>query len=221
MARSNADRGCAYYPAFLDLCHKRVVIVGAGEVATGKATGVLPCGAEPLVVIAPAATDVIRAEAGAGALEWIKRPYRAGDVAGAAVAFAATNDRALNAEVAAEARALGIPVLAVDDVPNCDFVAPAVVRRGDLVVAVSTGGRSPALAHRARLWIEEMLPTHWGDLLDVAAAVRTRLGEHGRRVPAESWQSALDTSLEDLVENGHLGEAEERLFTHLVAATEG
>src|SRR5919197_4987032 len=117
-----------YYPAFLDLRRRRVVVVGGGEVATGKVRGLLPCGPEPLVVIAPEASTFIRGQAAAGRLEWHARPYQDGDLAGAYVAFAATDDRALNATVARDARQRGVPVLAVDDVPNCDFIAPAIVK---------------------------------------------------------------------------------------------
>jgi precorrin-2 dehydrogenase/sirohydrochlorin ferrochelatase len=77
--------------------------------------------------------------AAAGQLVWLARGYWDGDLAGAALAFAATDDRLLNARVAAEARRRGVPVLAVDDVPNCDFIAPALLRRGELVLAISTG----------------------------------------------------------------------------------
>src|SRR5205814_2167233 len=112
--------------AFLDLRRKRVVVVGGGEIATGKVRGLLPCGPDPLIVVAPKASDEIQEAARAGQIEWLARPYRDGDLAGAAVCFAATDDRALNAVVAAEARRIGALVLAVDDVPNCDFIAPAI-----------------------------------------------------------------------------------------------
>lgn len=209
------ERVSTYYPAFLDLQGRRVVVVGGGTIATGKVHGLLPCGPEPLEVIAPEASDVIQTEAREGRLLWRPRAYRPDDLAGAFVVFAATNDRVTNARVAAEARAARALVLTVDDAPNCDFIAPAIVRRGDVVVAVSTGGRSPALARRAREWLEEALPEHWGDLLDVAAAVRGRLSRGGRRVTPAAWQSALDSSVEGLVARGHLDEAEAVLLGNL------
>src|SRR5207248_5396576 len=107
-----------------------------------------------------------------GELVWYARDYRRGDLEGADLVFGATDDRELNACVAADARGLGIPVLAVDDVPNCDFIAPALVRRGDVTVAISTGGRSPAMARRTRELPERILPPLWGDLLDVDAVAR-------------------------------------------------
>jgi siroheme synthase-like protein len=204
-----------FYPAFLDLRGRRVVVIGGGEIATGKVRGLLPCGPEPLVVIAPEASTLIRDEAAAGRLEWQARVYRDGDLAGAHVAFAATDERALNAAAAAEARRRGIPVLAVDDAPNCDFIAPAIVKRGDLVIAISTGGRSPALARRTREWLDRALPPHWGDLLVVAASARERLGPARARVLPEQWQAALDQEVERLAQAGNLQTAIELLLERL------
>src|SRR5919202_1680420 len=180
-----ADRGVPYFPAFLDLLGKRVVVVGGGQVATAKVRALLPCRPGPLAVVAPRASAFIRRAAETGELVWYPRGYASGDLtADTALAFGASNDRALNARVAADARALGVPVLAVDDVPNCDFIAPALVRRGDVTVAISTAGRSPALARRTRERLERALPAYWGQLLDVAAAARERLG--GRRALIEA-----------------------------------
>ena len=156
MPRSQpADRGVAYFPAFLDLLHKKVVVVGGGRVASTKVRSLLPCQPEPLVVVAPRASQAIQQAARGGQLTWHQRGYAPEDLAGASLAFGASDDRQLNARVAADARRLGIPVLAVDDVPNCDFIAPAIVRRGDLTVAVSTAGRSPAMARRTRELLEQ------------------------------------------------------------------
>src|SRR5262245_4848417 len=168
--RSLRDRGIPYFPAFIDLAHHKVVVVGAGTVATTKVRALLPCRPEPLLVVAPTASTFIAQAAERQELVWRKHEYAPGDLEGATLVFGATDDRALNARVAADARALGIPVLAVDDVPNCDFIAPALVRRGDVVVAISTGGRSPAMARRTREVLDAALPGYWGDLLGVAAA---------------------------------------------------
>jgi precorrin-2 dehydrogenase/sirohydrochlorin ferrochelatase len=218
VSRTEADRNIPYYPAFLDLCRKRVVVVGGGAIATGKVRGLIPCGAEPLVVIAPVASGEIRDAAAAGRVEWLAREYRDGDLEGADVAFAATDDRALNATVAREARRRGVPVLAVDDVPNCDFIAPAIVRRGDLVVAISTGGHSPAFARRVREHLDADLPAHWGDLLKVVGSARERLGPARARVTPRQWLAAIDDELEDLVRQGELSDAEQLLLDRLLLA---
>src|SRR5919199_5293 len=169
MARADADRGTPYFAAFLDLVGRRVVVVGGGNVATTKVRALVPCRPAALVVIAPDASAHIRHEARAGNVQWQARPYAAADLDGAALVFGATDDRDLNARVAADARRRNIPVLAVDDVPNCDFIAPAIVRRGDLTIAISTAGRSPAMARRVREHPDRSLPAAWSELLEVAA----------------------------------------------------
>src|SRR5437867_2613332 len=113
----STDRGVPYFATFLDLLHKRVVVVGGGTVATSKVRALLPCRPAPLVVIAPRASAFIRRKADVGDLDWHQREYTADDLADATLAFGATDDRVLNGRVAVDARALGVPVLAVDDVP--------------------------------------------------------------------------------------------------------
>ena len=215
MARTDADRQYEYYPAFLDLVRKRVVVIGGGTIATQKVRGLLPCGAHPIVVIAPTVHAVIRKQADAGRVTWEERAYVAGDLAGADLAFAATNDRSLNAQVAREARDRAVPVLAVDDIPFCDFIAPAVVKRGHLTVAISTSGRSPALASHTRRKLERVITPQWGELLDVASAVRDRLGSHKSQVDPEAWQRALDDEVKRLIWAGDRAGAEELLWNRI------
>jgi uroporphyrin-III C-methyltransferase/precorrin-2 dehydrogenase/sirohydrochlorin ferrochelatase len=216
MARTApADRGVPYFAAFLDLLGKRVVVVGGGKVASTKVRALLACRPAPLIVVAPTATAFIRRAAEADQVEWLPREYQADDLQDAALAFGATDDRSLNARVAADARQLGVPVLAVDDVPNCDFIAPALVRRGDVTIAISTGGRSPAMARRTRERLDSLLPAHWGDLLDVAAAARERLGGTRSVIEPDRWQTALDGDVEQLTETGALAEATDVLVRKL------
>jgi uroporphyrin-III C-methyltransferase / precorrin-2 dehydrogenase / sirohydrochlorin ferrochelatase len=207
----------SYYPAFLDLRGRRVVVVGGGAVATAKVEGLLPCAPARLVVVAPRASATIARLADTGALEWRARRYRRGDLAGADVAFGASDDRAVNAAVATEARARRVPVLAVDDAPNCDFIAPAVVRRGRLTLAISTNGRSPAMARHVREWLERELPERWDSLLEVATRARERLDPEQRRaIPTQAWQAALAAAAEALAREDHdLEAAVAALLDHL------
>src|SRR5579859_7741826 len=110
MARTlAADRGVPYFATFLDLLHKRVVVVGGGKVATTKVRALLPCRPAPLIVVAPRASAFIRHAAELGELEWRPRDYAPGDLTHAALAFGATDDRLLNARVAADARVQSVP----------------------------------------------------------------------------------------------------------------
>jgi siroheme synthase-like protein len=209
-------RQAQYYPAFLDLADRKVVVVGAGPIAAGKVRGLLPCAPDPLLVVAPEACHFIVEQAEAGSLEWQARPFDEADLEDAHLVIAATADRAVNASVAAAARQRGLPVLAVDDPTNCDFIAPAVVRRGDVVVAVSTNGRSPALARRTRDRLEESLPPYWGSLLDAAAAARQRLRGHRASATPERWQAALNGDVEQLAAAGATEQATEELVRRLL-----
>lgn len=203
-----------YYPAFLNLHRKRVVVIGGGAVALRKIAGLLPCGPSPLVVVAPQASPTIQEYARSGQLEWHDRPFSPGDTRGASLVIAATSDRALNARVAAEARRLDVLVQAVDDTPNCDVIAAAIITRGDLVVAVSTGGRSPALARFAREHLEQLIPSQWGELLEVAAQTRERLSANHVAVEPDAWQAALrDPVLQQLVMDAR----REAAVAHLVS----
>lgn len=133
------------YPIFVRLTGRRVVVVGGGTVAQFKIRGLLPSGAE-VVVVSPEVLEPLRAMASEGIVEWIAREFEPADLRGAALVVAATGDREVNRQVGRAARERGLLVNAVDDPPNCDYFLPAVTRRGLLAVAVSSSGASPAFA---------------------------------------------------------------------------
>ena len=152
-ARAGTDRICwkigLVYPVALSVRGRRVVVVGGGAVAERKVRGLL--GAEPdVVVVSPTLTPPLAALADAGAIGWEPRRYAPGDLAGAFIAFAATDDDATNAAVAADARAAGILVNDASDVGRGDFATPAVHRSGPLTVSVDSGGLSPSFTKRIR-----------------------------------------------------------------------
>src|SRR3972149_12118376 len=142
-----------YYPAFLNLQGRPCIVIGGGSVAEGKVYSLLE--AEALVtIISPELTPNLNTWLDEGRLTHVKRPYQSGDLTGAVLAISATNDRAVNEQVWREATARCVPVNVVDDPPHCTFIAPALMRRGDLTIAVSTGGKAPTLAVRVRDQIE-------------------------------------------------------------------
>jgi len=204
-----------YYPAFLDLRGRRVVVVGGGTIAAVKVDGLLPCQPDPLVVVAPNVEPSIERAADRGLLQLVRRCYQDGDATGAWLIFGATDDAALNARVAQDGRRAGALVLAVDDPSNCDLITPALVRRGDLLLAISTSGRSPAMARYVREQLEANVPGAWARRLEVAANVRRRLRSAGRAVSAEQWQAALSApELDELVKADSADVATEWLFRH-------
>jgi len=152
------------FPIFLKLTGRPCVVIGAGHLAESKITSLRAADAA-VTVIAPQASEAIREQAAAGELVFLERPYKEGDLTGAFLVVAATDDPAVNRAVFAEATEKGVLCNAVDDPPFCDFYFPSVVRRGDLQIAISTAGNSPALAQQLRKELNEQLPLDLGEWL--------------------------------------------------------
>jgi siroheme synthase-like protein len=204
----------ALFPLFVELEGRPCVVLGGGAVAERKVEGLLAAGAV-VTVVSPALSPALATLASAGRIAHVARSYTEGDLAGAALAFAATDDGGVNAAVALEGRAHGVWVNAADDPAHCDAILPAVVRRGAVTVAVSTGGASPALARAVRQRIEAALPDAYGPLADVAAAARRELRAAGRRAGAADWLAALDAGLDALLEGAPSDEAARRVRARL------
>ena len=152
------------FPIFLKLAARPCVVVGAGNIAESKIESLLIAEAR-VTVIAPEALPRVREWAAAGELRWEQKEFGAGDTAGAFLVVAATATAAVNRAVYAEASAADILCNAVDDPPFCDYYFPSVVRRGELQIAISTAGESPALAQRLRKEINAQLPLDTGEWL--------------------------------------------------------
>jgi len=162
------------FPAFLKLAGRRCLVVGAGAVGAEKIGGLLRAGADVLVV-APRATRRVRAWAREGKLRWKARKFRPGDLQGVFLVVAATSSASLHGKIYREARLRAVLCNAVDDPPNCDFYYGAVVRRGGLQIAVSTGGHSPALAQRIRRQLERKFRVEYGLWLEELGEEREKL----------------------------------------------
>ncbi len=188
------------YPVFLEIQGRRAVVIGETAVREGKVEALRAAGAEVAVFENSAWTPV--------------------DLDGAFIVVASSDDPGERAAIAREARARGALVNVMDDVANCDWAAPAIVRRGDLVVAISTGGRSPALARRLREELAERFGPEWQEILEVVGQVRAEtlasLPDLGERV--KRWRAALDIEeAEALVRAGRTGELRDRLRARLGA----
>jgi siroheme synthase-like protein len=202
--------GPDYYPIFLDLTGRRCLVVGGGSVAEGKVRGLLAAQAD-VTVVAPGLTPALKALVTTGEILHREGEYAAGDLEGAELCFVATDDGAINANVAADARARGVWVNAADDPANCDFILPGVVRSGSVVLAASTGGSSPALARRLREDLTAFLDEGYGPLGDLLATVRAEVRAAGQRIDPEAWQRAIDAKLRTLVAQGRIEDARQRL----------
>jgi precorrin-2 dehydrogenase len=209
------------YPVFLELTGRRAVVIGEDAVRAGRTETLLDAGAR-VTVVAPGPAVRLERLAGRGAsIE--RRGYLPGDLAGAFLCVAASDDPGVRSSIAAEARARGVLVNVMDDVPNCDFAAPAIVRRGDLQIAIGTGGRSPGLARRLREELSERYGPEWAEVVRVIGDVRAdtlpALPDLAER--ARSWSAALDLDeLARLVRDGRSAEAAGRLTARLLTQPE-
>lgn len=162
------------FPAFLKLAGRRCLVVGAGPVAEEKIEGLLRAEAD-VRVVAPQATARIRDWARAGKIRWAARKFRVSDFTGVFLAVAATSSPELHAQIYRQARRRGVLCNVVDDPDHCDFYYGAVVRRGELQIAISTGGHSPALAQRLRKQIERDFGMEYARWLRDLGAKRKKL----------------------------------------------
>jgi len=179
-----------FYPVFLELAGRQCLVVGGGLVAERRVHGLLAAAAT-VTVVAPALTPALAALASGSRIRHQRRGFEPGDLDGVDLAFAATDRGEVNAALFLAARARGVWVNTADDPPHCTFILPAVVRRGELSVAVSTGGTSPALARAIREELERYLTADYMTLAEIAAEARRELSAAGRVADAGTWQRAL------------------------------
>jgi siroheme synthase-like protein len=210
------------YPINLVLEDKLVVLVGAGSEIARKVEGLLEVGAR-LKVIAPTAHGDIQRYAAEKKLEWLQRPYQAGDLAGAAMVIAATGDQSVHDQVWAEGQAHGQLVNVMDVIPQCNFHATSVVRQGQLTISIGTGGAAPALAASLRKRFEKGFGPEYAEFLEFAQALRPIVAE---RIPtfkrrAEFWYDLIEKgNAISLLRNGEraLFEAKAHMLLSLYAA---
>ena len=163
-----------YYPLYLNLQNQPVLLVGAGEIGLQKIRGFLECEAR-VHVVSPDALPEIAAFAESGQVRWSRRGYETADLDGMKLVIAATDDTVLQKRIAAESRERGILVNIVDVPPLCDFIAPAIVSRGDVQIAISTGGAAPALAKFLRQKLEGVLGPEVAEFVRIAQEIRPRI----------------------------------------------
>ena len=201
-----------FYPVFLDLRGRRAVVIGGGAVAEQKVLGLLSAGAH-VTVVSPETTPRLAELAAAGGIDLRRRSYRSGDLAGAWLAIAGTDDRAANAQVWAEAEREGVLLNAVDDLDHCSFIAPAIHREGDITVAVSTSGKSPALAARLRQRVARLIGPAEARLCELLGELRPELAAlvPDARARTALWYRIVDSDVIEFVGRGDMEGARERI----------
>ncbi len=201
-----------FYPVFLDLRGRRAVVIGGGAVAEQKVLGLLSAGAH-VTVVSPETTPRLAELAAAGGIDLRRRPYRSGDLAGAWLAIAGTDDRAANARVWAEAEREGVLLNAVDDLDHCSFIAPAIHREGSITVAVSTSGKSPALAARLRQRVARLVGPAEARLCELLGEMRPELAARVTDPHARTalWYRIVDSDVIEFVRRGDMEGARDRI----------
>jgi uroporphyrin-III C-methyltransferase/precorrin-2 dehydrogenase/sirohydrochlorin ferrochelatase len=205
-----------YFPCFLDLRQQRCLVVGGGEVARRKVALLLRAGAH-VRVVASELGDWVQDFAPNPALQCEQRPYAPADLDDVVLVIAATNQRDVNAQVSAAARARRLPVNVVDDPVLCSFIVPAFVDRAPVLVAVGTGGSVPVLARLLRTQLEVLLPQRYGDLAQLCARLRP---EVQRKLPDVTrrrrfWEVALEGAAAERAFSGDILAAEHALRAEL------
>jgi precorrin-2 dehydrogenase/sirohydrochlorin ferrochelatase len=211
------ERASPYYPISLKLKGRKCLVVGGGQVALRKAKALLEHDAN-VEVVSPTLCPELNQMTTDGAIRVTQRDYKTEDLQQAFIAIAATDNVKINKRVASEARRRGILVNVVDDPKNSDFIAPSYLKRGDVIIAVSTSGRSPALARKIRSELEKSFNAEYEHLAIIADEIRSNLKQQGITVNSDAWQEVLGlNSLMDLLRQGKNREAKEIMLTRLKA----
>jgi siroheme synthase-like protein len=192
-----------YYPAFLDLKGSNCLVVGGGAIARRKVESLLECGAVVKVVARVASAELVEL-AQEGRIELEIRDYDPNDLAGAFLVIAATDDPSVQALIGTEAKQRGLLVNVVDDPVHCNFIVPALARRGELAIAISTGGRSPALAARIRERLEGLFGPEYEEWVDLLGQLRAVLAEQfpDPEQRKAAWYRVVDSDCIDLIRRG-------------------
>ena len=193
----------AYYPIYIDLGQRLVVVVGGGAVGQEKVEGLLDAGAR-VRVVAEHLTPALARLADQRAIEHVARGYRPGDLRGAFLVLAERIAPAIDRAVWAEAESHGIPVNVQDDTRYCSFIAPSIVRQGDLTIAISTAGKAPVLAVRLRQWLQKKVGSHHARFLDLAGRLRNAVAARHPDFATRRtlWYRLVDSDVLPLLERG-------------------
>ena len=180
-----------YYPVFWDIADKKCVVVGGGEVAARKVKRLLNCGAK-VFVVSPQLNPELVSLKDAGRVSHIASEYLSEFIYGATLVVGSTDDEKTNLLISRDARENGIPVNIVDDPQKCDFILPAIVERGDLVIAIGTGGKSPALARHLREELEACYGTEYEIFIQILGDLRSQMTKNVG--VGKNWFDALISS---------------------------
>lgn len=200
------------YPVYLNITGQKCLVVGGGDVAERKIKNLLECGAR-VMVVSPECNKKVAGMVIAGGIEYHQNNYQTSDLEGAMLVISAADSEDVNRKVAEDCLTRGIPVNVVDSPDLCNFFIPSVIRRGDLAISISTGGKSPLLAVRLRMELEKQFGKEYEKFLEIMGRVRQRvLAEcDDPAVRNEIFQRLIDSDILQMLKDGEDYLAKERV----------
>lgn len=189
-----------YYPIQLDVQNRPCLVVGGGAVGTRKVNTLLECGARVTVVSQEVSPQLARLAAD-GRIELLQRPYRGSDLESMVLVIGATDDETLNRQISQDAKANRIPCNIADRPEVCSFILPSIVERGDLIITISTSGKSPALAKSLRRRLEKQFGEEYGEMLMLMGAIRRKLlsREHAPEAHKPLFEALIEADLVEMI----------------------
>jgi len=205
-----------YYPVHLDIQNRNCLVVGGGSVGTRKVETLLDCGAR-VTVVSPVASEKLRQLREIGKIELKKRSYQSGDLKSMFLVIGATDDENLNRQISADAEAKNMLCNIADRPEVCNFILPSVVRRGDLVITISTSGKSPALAKKLRKTLEVQFGAEYAEFLLLLGAIRKKLlaQAHEPEAHKKLFEQLTDSELLELLRDNKKDEIDSLLINIL------
>ena len=202
-----------YYPVCLDINKRKCLVVGGGAVGTRKVKSLVECGAI-VTVVALAASDELERMAAAGIITLEKRAYDTADLTGVFLVFGATSDMSLNDRISRDAEDLKILCNIADFPQACNFILPSVLQRGDLQIAISTSGKSPAFARYLRKTLENRFGSEYDDFLRLMGLIRDKLlaEEHAPEEHKPLFERLVNSGLPDLIRDNRKTDIDRILF---------
>lgn len=205
-----------YYPVYIEMRDQPVVVIGGGKIAEGKVDGLLAAKAH-VTVISPDLTPHLRELVDQDQVRYLARTYQPGDLTGAFMVICATDRADINHRVWQEATTNHQLVNVVDDTPRCNFIAPSILRKGDLTIAISTSGKAPALAVRLKERLQRELGSEYERFLELAGELREPLARHIPDFETRKalWYQLVDSEILDVLADGDETAARE-IISHVV-----
>ena len=192
-----------YYPVYIEMRGQPCVVVGGGKIAEGKVDGLLAVEAQ-VKIISPELTPHLRNLVDENKIQYVSRTYQTGDLADAFVVICATDHPEINHQVWQDASANHQLVNVVDDTPRCNFIAPSILRKGDLTIAISTSGKAPALAVRLKERFQAEIGLEYERFLELSGQLREPLARHipDFETRKKLWYELVDSDVLELLSQG-------------------